>query len=312
LKSTILITSSGSKVPLASAVKNAAIRTMLKPNVMTADTNPQALSQYFSDEFWQMKPLQDYEDDELISELITRGIVFVIPTRDGELQRWARLKLKLREKGIGVLVSSENTLQYVLDKLQFSKWLEKNNFDGIETLEKPNFAENTKLVIKERYSNVAKNTIIGINQVEAMALSQNHSMPVFQKFIDGIEISVDVWIHDSGISTCFARTRDLIIDGEARVTTRFPNEELEQIALNMAKKLGIEGPAVIQFIRNSAGKFVPLECNARIGGASTFSISTQFDSLYVALCQFFHEPSLYLSPPMGYSKQVRTMKDYYF
>jgi carbamoyl-phosphate synthase large subunit len=312
MKSSILVSSAGAKIPLINLVKEAAIRTSRNPKVIVGDTNPNSLCKHFSDEFWVMKPLESYEDDELISELIKREIIFVIPTRDGELQRWAQLRSKLRELGIEVLVSTEKTLALTMDKLVFSEWLKVNAFESIETLSLPNFGKNKKIVIKERYASAPKNTIIGVDQQNAKALAQLHSAPIFQEFIEGKEFSVDVWIHASGKSSCLARSRDVIVDGESRVTSIFQNTDLEKLAMNLARKLGVEGPSVFQFIQNPEEKFIPVECNARIGGASTFSISTKFDSLYVSLCEFFDEPLSGLNQPTNYSQQVRVMKDFYF
>jgi len=199
-----------------------------------------------------------------------------------------------------------------MDKLIFSEWLTKNDFKSIETQVSPHFGSNKKLVIKERHASSPKNTIIGIEENEAEVLAQQHSAPIYQEFIEGKEISVDIWIHASGKSSCLARTRDLIVDGEARVTSIFKSDELEETALELARRLGIKGPSVIQFIQNSENEFFPIECNARIGGASTFSISTKFDSLYISLCEFFNEPLTELNAPTSYSKQVRVMKDFYF
>lgn len=312
MQSAILVTSGGSKVPLIKAVKDAAVRTADNPTVISADTNSTALCQYFSDDFWVMKLLSEYEDDELIHELTKKGISYVIPTRDGELLRWAQLKTKLDAVGIRVLVSDVNVLEYVMDKLLFAKWLEENGFESIKTLETPNFRGMKKLVIKERYASSAKNTVIGINLEDADELSRNHTSPIFQEFVEGKEFSVDVWIHESGRTTCLARTRDVIMNGESRVTTHFPSTELEEFSLELARKLNIQGPSVFQFIQNSLGQFIPIECNARIGGASTFSITTKFDSIYVSLCEHLDEPLTNLSFPSRVSKQVRVMKDYYF
>ena len=76
MTSSILVSSAGTKIPLISAVKAAAIRTTRNPRVITADINPNSLCQYFSDDFWVMRQLESYTDNELISELIKRSIIF--------------------------------------------------------------------------------------------------------------------------------------------------------------------------------------------------------------------------------------------
>jgi carbamoyl-phosphate synthase large subunit len=312
MNSAILVSSGGAKIPLIRQVKDAAARTSRSPRVISADSNPQAICQYFSDDFWVMKPLQEYSNEELVAELIKRDIHFVIPTRDGELKRWAQMRSLLLAVGIKVLVSKETTIEKSVDKLRFSQWLSKNKFKHVETLTNPSLGKNMKLVIKERYADSPKNTVIGVNENEALELARNHKEPIFQEYVEGQEISVDIWIHASGKTSCLARTRDVIVDGEAHVTKLYPNRHLEEMALQMAVKLGIEGPSVIQFIQNPEGIFIPIECNARIGGATTFSISTKFDSIYIALCEFFQEPSINANPASHFNMQVRAMKDFYF
>ena len=312
MKSSVLISSAGSKVPLIEAVRDAVARTVGISHVVCADTDPKAICQFFSDEFWCMKPLNFYDDTELIKELHARSIVFIIPTRDGELKRWAALKQRLMSEGIEVLVSDLGTLNLTMDKLLFSKWLQNNGFEFIKTWEDADQHETEAIVVKERFSDAPKNTVINVSKSEANILSSQLKFPIFQEFIEGQEISVDVWMHRSMHTTLQARTRDLIIDGEARVTSQYLNTQLEMMVRSLVSELGVYGPSVFQFIVSPDGKFYPIECNARVGGASTFSIRTKFDSIYVALSEFLNEPTTNLVHPNSQTKQVRAMKDFYF
>jgi carbamoyl-phosphate synthase large subunit len=240
-----------------------------------------------------------------------REIRFILPTRDGELAYWSKLRSRLLQEGIDVVVSAEKTLEIAMDKLQFSKWLQENSFQHISTWTDLTQVTAQEIVIKERFADAPKNTVLNVKPKDALEFSKSHREPVFQEYIPGVEISVDVWAHSSGEVSCLARTRDLIIDGEARVTSLFVNRQLESLAVRISKKIGLKGPGVLQFIQNEDGNFYPIECNARIGGASTFSINAKFDSLYLSLCEVFNESPVNQKAPQNFSTQVRAMKDYY-
>ena len=292
--------------------REASSRTQAKPRIVCGDSDPKALSAYFCDEFWVMKPLDDYQGNELLSEMKRKNIVLVVPTRDAELKFWAEKKDTYAESGIHVLVSETAALKIALDKLEFTKWLRAMNMEFIETREEPIFDKDLHIVIKERFSEAPKNTLINVLSSDSIALSTHHRNPIFQEYIEGREISVDLWVHDSEHVDCLARTRDFIVDGEARVTSVFRNEAIHKIAKEIATGIGILGPCVIQFIESKNGKFYPIECNARIGGASTYSIKTEFDSLYVTICKILREQPSNKLILENKSTQVRVLKDYYF
>lgn len=308
----VLISSSGAKIPLIQTFKDAANRIPENPQIFCGDTNPAALSRYFCDGFWEMQPLESYSTKALISELLSRNIKWVIPTRDGELTFWSEIKELLKVEGIEVLVSKLGTLTTTMDKLEFSQWSNRENFPVIKTWSIANPNSDEEIVIKERFAAAPKNTYIGVKESQSQALASKLSEPIFQKFMPGKEYSVDVWVHSSENIQVSARSREVIIDGEARVTRMFASSKLESLAENMARKLEINGPAVIQFIEDSAGNFLPIECNARIGGASTFSINTRHDSVYLAMCSLFGSAPHKSKVIEGKDIQVRVLKDYYF
>lgn len=308
----ILISSAGAKIPLIDMTREALSRTQAKPRIICGDSNSKALSAFFCDEFWLMKPLDEYQGNELLFELKKRNIVLVIPTRDAELKFWAERKDFYAESGVHVLVSGIAALKIALDKLEFTNWLRAMKMQFIETREEPSFDKDLNIVIKERFSEAPKNTLIKVPSSDSKALSAHHRNPIFQEYIEGREISVDLWVHDSGHVDCLARTRDLIVDGEARVTSVFRNEAIHEISKEIAMKIGILGPCVIQFIESKNGKFYPIECNARIGGASTYSIKTKFDSFYVTICKILREQPSNKFILENKSTQVRVLKDYYF
>ncbi len=308
----ILVSSAGSKIPFIQLIMDAAKRLEKTVNVIAGDSNPQAMSKFFADDFWILPQFNEIDDSRILEELIQREISLVIPTRDGELAKWARLRNLLNQNNIEVLTSSSESLQITMDKLRFHDWLVENDLPSIPTFEDSTKIEEELVVVKERYAESPKKTFVSVPIDTAEQVSKNHLNPVFQYFIPGKEVSVDVWRFRSGNISVTPRTRDQIIDGEARVTTFFQNSYLEELTRALAVRLNLYGPAVFQFIQKRDEEFLPIECNARFGGASTFSINTRHDSIYLALCEIFNEFPSNEKKGNGYQTQVRVHKDYYF
>lgn len=307
----VLVCSAGAKIPLIQALQDASQRTLLKPRIICGDSNREALCRYFADDFWEMKALNLYSDLELKTALNDMNVRLIIPTRDGELNFWSEKRDSLKEVGVHVLVSKQEALEKTMDKLEFSKWLKKMKFPYIETDEHPDSISKDHLVIKERFASAPKNTLINLKKGDASIFSTQHECAIYQEFVEGLEISVDVWVGSKSTSTA-SRSRDLIVDGEARVTSSFKNSEIEELARRIVTKLDLWGPCVLQFIMRKDGAIFPIECNARLGGASTFSIRTKFDSLYLFLCELFNEEPTNIRILSDKKIQVRALKDYYF
>mgnify|MGYP000255773271 CR=1 FL=1 len=79
------------------------------------------------------------------------------------------------------------------------------------------------------------------------------------------------------------RKRLLVHDGEAKVTETFRNSEIEIQFYEISRLLGVRGPAVLQGIVDQNNTVHIIECNCRIGGASTVSISAGLDIFYWAI-----------------------------
>jgi carbamoyl-phosphate synthase large subunit len=98
--------------------------------------------------------------------------------------------------------------------------------------------------------------------------------------IVGPELSIDGYVTMNGIfKGAVARTRDEVVGGESRVTTVVRDEGAVKLARSLAAALNLRGHFVIQAIRSERGLEV-IECNSRIGGASTLAFASGLDSLW--------------------------------
>ena len=285
----VLISSVAAKVPLVRAVQHAAQRLHPQVKVIGADINAQALAFHFTDESWVSPPTTEEQVPDIIRHCQERGVGHVIPTRDGELEFWARHRAAFARAGVAVLVSAPEAVHRCLDKLEFATFGRQAGLPIIPTslnidallADEASLSHESSFVVKERYGAGSLNLGLNLPYATAVAHAQNLLEPVFQPFIQGREISVDGYVDRSGqVHGLVPRTRDVVVSGESQVTTTFQDAELEVQLTGMVEKLGLYGPFVLQAVLTDAGILHLIECNCRFGGASTLGIAAGVDSFY--------------------------------
>jgi len=276
----VLVTSASKKIPMIEALKTAARKISPSIKVFAGDLDPEALSKYFADEFYKMPRLTDEAFDAILAYLKKKNISAVIPSRDGELEYWAKHKKILKKNKIHVMVSDSETISRSVDKLKFSKYLIEKNFPAIPAYSSVDQVKSPRIVVKERFG--AGSASLGIDLTVNKALDHAKGLlePIFQPFIKGEEFSVDLYVDLRGhIKGVIARKRSLVVNGESQITEVIADKKLEELCINSAKALGIRGHAIFQIIKQGS-KYHLIECNARFGGASTISLSSGLDSFY--------------------------------
>ncbi|WP_236687446.1 ATP-grasp domain-containing protein [Geobacillus sp. ZGt-1] len=277
----VLVTSISKKVPLLQAVRHAMRKMGMSGILIGADRNSNCIAQYFVDEFWHMPSLEHFTVEEFISTCRKKHIRFIIPTRDGELPFFSAYRQVFEENGIFAMVSEQNAIDICLDKLRFYEVLSAQGFPVVPTALSLAELDDGDYVVKERYGAGARNVGLCLTKEEANQHAHKLEAPVFQPFIAGTEISIDLYMTRTGHAKgAVARKRDYVVNGESQVTTTIRNEKLEGMCIAVASYLGLYGHAVMQVIIDREGQFHLIECNPRFGGASTLSIEAGLDSFY--------------------------------
>jgi carbamoyl-phosphate synthase large subunit len=310
----VLITSISNKIPLLEAVQKAAAKMGKHINVYGADINPACTGAFLlGEKFWQMPAINNLEVKNIIDFCNSHRIKTIIPTRDGELMFWANIKKALKEAGISLIISDSHAVEICLDKLLFYTNDLTKNYPVIPTSAAiDELADCRYFVVKERFGAGAKSIGINLEKEAAIAHARTLQNPVFQPFVDGTEISVDVYTSMSGKAKgAVCRTRDVIVDGESQITTIIQDDKLSLLCSQFAETIGLYGPAVLQVIKDSSGNYHIIECNSRFGGASTLSIAAGLDIFYWALLEAgdvdISEYSFY--PAVQRLRQIRYKKD---
>ena len=283
----VLVTSISKKIGLLKAVKRACQKFGLSINLYGGDVNNNSIGRYFVDSFWEMPLIDDLNADKIISFCKKNNIKLIIPSRDGELAFFASIKDQLLENGISVMVSNSTAIETCIDKLVFYETLSKLNIPAIETSTNINSLKNVNAyVVKEQYGAGSLSIGLNLNKEQALNHAKTLKQPIFQPFVTGKEVSIDVYIDKKGKAKgVILRTRDLIVNGESQITTTIENSELEKLAVELVEKLKLTGHIVLQAIVDEYKKIHFIECNSRFGGASTLSVYCGLDSFYWALLE---------------------------
>jgi carbamoyl-phosphate synthase large subunit len=308
----VLVSSAARKVPLVRAMQAAVRQIDPHGRVVAGDLHPGALSAAVADDFWAMPPTRDDQLPALVTGLRERGIRCVLPTRDGELDFWARHAEALQREGIAVLVAPAAALGLCLDKLAFARFGAERGLPFIAAALHPDELGSGPYVVKERHGAGSRSLGLDLARDAALAHARGLEAPIFQPMVRGTEISIDGWLDRRGrCKGVVLRRRDRVVNGESEVTTTFSDAALEACSARMLEALGLSGPVVMQAMLDAQGDLQVIECNARFGGASTTGIAVGLDSLLWSLRQALGEDVSawpFLRAP-GQVRQVRLPTD---
>ena len=123
---------------------------------------------------------------------------------------------------INVMISNFESIKKCFDKLLFSN--ENGDFKEyfISTFDNINNCSFKSYVVKERYGAGSKSIGINLSKQDAIRHSKLMYSPIFQEFIEGIEISVDAYVDSkNNVKGIILRKRELVINGESQITSTF-------------------------------------------------------------------------------------------
>lgn len=277
----VLITSISDKIPLVENVKNATKKIDSYIKVIGGDITNNCLGIHFTDDFWLMPHTNKLTPEKLIKYCKENSINAIIPTRDGELKYFAKIKEQLASVNISIMVSEPETIDFCLDKLKFYTDTIDSGIPVIPTYNSIKELNAQSFVVKERFGAGSDKIGVNLNNEETINHSKKLINPVFQPFIKGREASVDMYIAKEGkIKGIVMRYRNKVVNGESKITTTFYDLKLENLCQNFISFKPFYGHIILQVIIDENNNYNIIECNSRFGGASTLSIAAGLDSFY--------------------------------
>ncbi len=268
------------KYPIYDYINQFNLRNNYFEKIFVSNMKKNPFHNFFKDFFLNLPECKKENHGKLISMIKSYKINYILPTSDYELNFWSKIKNQLLKENIYLIISGNKTIKLCQDKFKFFKILKKNSINVPATyIEKPNNDKKSKFIIKERYSFTNKKFLLNIRTNRISKNLKKFKNPLIQKMINGDEFSIDFFSNRSGkIIDLRIRKRIKIVDGEAKITRIVRNNKIEKTIGLISKIIKFEGLVNIQGIYKN-NNFYILECNPRIGGASTISFYSGLEFL---------------------------------
>jgi len=302
LTANIMISSVSRKASLISAARAALDGSLMLGTITGADADSHAATRFMLDGFWHMGRLDDVSDSDYCG---THGVTLLIPTRDGELERYAVLRDELAGVGTFVPIGTEESVQNCLDKMRSFQVCRDAGIQAIKTVTSLDELDCGQVVVKERFGAGSRSVALGVSRVEAAVAARGLGSPIFQPFEPGQEFSVDGYVDRSGaVIGSVVRERTLVINGEAQVTASLRRDDIDRLARDALAATAVTGHAVVQVIDGPDGATL-VEINSRVGGASAAAFAAGLRSIEYMLTESRGES---LKPIVNSTPDVRLVR----
>lgn len=281
----------------------------IEGTVWGGDVDPDAVARLEVDDFWEMPRLAEADGPELAAACRDRGIGLLIPTRDGELEFFAQHRNAFAEAGVFIPIGSGGSVAIANDKLEFADALIATGIAAIPTTVDLHAVYADRLVVKERYGAGSASVLVDVSRDNAAKAAEGMSAPVFQPFVSGVEFSADLYVNQA--DECLGvlvRERSHVVHGESQITTVRKRPDIADLAQAVALTIGIRGHAVVQIL-DDGDRLNVLECNSRVGGASSAAWLNGLRTIDAMLLESLGEAPPRLTPRSEGATVVRIPTD---
>ncbi|MCG3204398.1 MAG: Carbamoyl-phosphate synthase large chain [Elusimicrobia bacterium] len=271
----LLFLNAGRRVELIRRFKEAFLKLHINGRIVTTDIQSLAPALYSGDKRELLPHSSSTEFFPALKSLCQREkIHLIIPLIDPDLLILSRLAGTLQEIGVRVLVSGAESIEICRDKEKTSAFFKKNNFPTVPTYSMDSPDEwKFPMMVKPRDGSSSQFLYKVNSEVELRVILPNVPNPILQKFVEGSEITTDVFSDWSGTPLiAIPRRRLKVRGGEVMVGRVERNDPLENMCLKMAKTLKSIGCINIQAIQTE-DTFYFIEINPRFGGGCPLSIA---------------------------------------
>ncbi len=253
--------------------------------------------------------------DEILPVYEANNIQLVIPFQDEAVIAACKLDRYFKNRGLEpkIVCSPIAVAEVCYDKTYFSQWM-RSNFPAIY----PSVIDGSPMIVKPRYGAGSRS----VYHIEDKHDLQEHDFFlkstgwVVQRKVKGIEYSVDCYFDLNGNYVDSVPRRRILIGSSGEVVKSITerNEWLQAISKEVGEKLGLVGPANMQYIlEEKTGEIYLFEINARFGGGYTLSIHAGMDAINLIARDYMGRDFEYESDTWRSNLLLqRAYRDYYF
>ncbi len=262
---TVLLTSAGvtTAVNVIHALRKS---TAFKVKIVAVDMNKFSAGLYLADCHYSVPPASDPQYiDELLHICKKEDVHFLFPLFSGEIGLLARHAERFIQRSICLMLPHPEVIDTCIDKNRFLRYLHENSYPYPD-LFLPDQAtkESFPLFMKPVRGSSSKDTFIIRDQNELHFYLKKYPKSILQKYIHGVEYTVDCLVHHGKVYVCSPRARLRVKDGKSVVGKTVYHPELIELVSDLVVKIGMNGPCNVQCIEDEAGKLYLVEMNPRL------------------------------------------------
>lgn len=237
------------------------------------------------------------DNEELYVQELTKlckeqQIGIVIPVIDPEIFILSRYRAQMLAEGINVIVSDKRVLDICYDKLQMNTFLSANGFlvaqtyTDLDSFTKA-YGEGTihfPVIVKPVYGSgsVETNIVDNLDKVKSLF----HDGLMIQEVLKGTEYGCDVFnTFEEEPVRCVVKRKISMRSGETDKSVTVDNKKLQQVGIELGRKLGHIGNLDFDVFDTEAGPFI-IDINPRFGGGypATHAAGCNHLDLLIRMC----------------------------
>lgn len=279
----VLFSSVGRRVELVKAFREASNELKIKSKLIGVDMDELAPALNFVDKKYKVPKLSSEEFIPQIIEICKKeNVAIIIPTLDTELSLYSKNKeLIQNECGAKVMVSDENVISIIRNKVKTYEFLKENNFSVPKLIKEKDVQDKEykfPLFIKPLDGSSSINNFKINNERELEFFKEYVSNPMIQEFSEGQEYCVDVFCDFNGkVITVVPKIRIAHRGGEITKAKIVKDRELIEIGKKLASLLKPCGEINFDCIKTESGVDI-IEINGRFAGGSPISFKSGANS----------------------------------
>lgn len=268
----ILITSAGRRVSLVRSFQKELKKSHITGKIYATDSKPMlSAACQVADGYFGAPKLDDANYINVLIDLCkSHHISLIIPTIDTELIELAKNKKRFEERGITVVISSEEFISKCRDKRQIHSFFEEHNIKVAKEYSKDDYK--LPLFIKPVDGSRSVNTYVIKSKADLMECHFNNKKLMFLEYLDHHdydEFTCDLYFgKDHNLKCVVPRKRIKVRDGEVDKALTENNTLVPYIRKNLQYIDGAVGCLTAQFFKHKKNKeqIYGIEINPRFGG----------------------------------------------
>jgi carbamoyl-phosphate synthase large subunit len=273
----VLFTSSGRRVELLRAFRQALEDTGLSGRLIATDIDPLAPALQVADQSFIVPPLSEPDYIPTLVRLCHQeAIRLVFPLIDPDIPALAQARAAFESEGARVGVVSPEIADLTRDKWKTYEWFQTHNVPTPRTWlgrDLPEQGLTYPLFVKPRFGSAGKQGFRADSPRQLAFYLDHVDEPVAQEWIQGPEITSDVFCSLEGeVWAIVSRERIEVRWGEVAKGRTIHHEAIRHACLTIAQDMGVIGPITVQCM---LGGDQPLftEINARFAGGAPLAFA---------------------------------------